>query len=173
MRRKGWVGKLAFVFLFVTLLLSSAFVYAEIRPNWILAYAHDEYGNPIYGSVNHLVTAIKRGADVKVMVLWPDTIDGATTFTGDSFGYAADGSIVFLKYSGNKMEADNFGYPFMIEDKKGISLFKTDGTVEYIHYNESGTNMIDHGTLNFKMPITHTQNFDRPLYLLSHHLAMY
>ena len=151
MEKKGLTGKLIIVLFMVSVLLSSGFVYAEFQPNWILAYAHDEYGNPTYGSVNLLVTAIRRGADVKVMVLWPDRIDGAATFTGDTFGYAADESIVFLEYSGNKMEADNSGCPYLIQDKKGVSLFKTDGTVDYIHYNESGTNMIDHGTLHFRM----------------------
>lgn len=50
----------------LVLLLSSFNLYASEFKNWILAYHHDNSGNPISGSLNDLVTAIQNGADVRI-----------------------------------------------------------------------------------------------------------
>ena len=43
-------------------------VQAEGERNWKLVYNHDENGNPISGSLEALIAAIRNGADVHILV---------------------------------------------------------------------------------------------------------
>lgn len=47
-------------------------------PMWKLVYQHDLNGNPITGSVEHLVNALKRGSPIRVS--WGGTVAGDTSW---------------------------------------------------------------------------------------------
>ncbi len=148
MRRKGLLGRLVVAFFVVSLLLPSGVVYAGVHANWELVYAHEENGNRIYGRFDDLVKAIKRGADVKVAV---DFGYGWTTYIADQVGLAKSESLVFLKSHVYQSHLDREGYPVLVEDRRSVLLFRTDGVLDRIKYNASETTILVHDYFSHRM----------------------
>lgn len=146
MRRKDIVCKLAVSVFVILLLLSSGVVYAG--SDWEIAYVHDENGQRIRGRLHTLVTAIKRGAGVKVMVFYADV---RQTYKAEETIFTIDQSLVVAKCDGYAGLGSSNDYT-LVEDRRGPLLLKTDGSVEYITYNAAGTAIINHVTdLYYKM----------------------
>lgn len=124
MRRKGLVVKLVVASFVVSLLLSSAVVYAGVQRNWELAYEHDENGQRINGSLNKLGTAIKSGADIKVIITHPDS--SVVSFFVQGVTINADKSIV----GAWQMTYQEWGPGQLIHR---ITRLATDGTIKWLY----------------------------------------
>ncbi len=145
MRKVNCWSVLAIVLVVSVFCLSKFATAQQHQGSWSFAYEHDDNGNRIGGNLQALISAVINGADVKVMVFYPDV---RQTYIAEEVMIARNASLVALKshtYSGTG------GYPTLVEDRRGPMLIKTDGVVEYITYNASGTTIINHINDNFRM----------------------
>ncbi len=128
--------------------MSSNVVYAGSHVNWEFVYENDKNGNVVSGDINNLINAINQGADVKM--LGYSITAGVYTVLSNVVGVTPT-NIVYVKHITYPSSADSNGIPYLIEDRKQVQLFRSDGKREILQYNLTGDTITRHNTITHAM----------------------
>lgn len=118
--------------------------------SWQLAYENDALGQRVAGDLGALVSAVRGGADVKVLMISGNPVFGDHSYLAEVTGVTANNTMVYVQARNQSGSIGGDGIPYSYPDSVETNLFRTNGDRQTVLNSTSGP-VISVSTVKYRL----------------------